>query len=110
MLSENIIGRAANGRFVVARRCIGDKGLAAFNPSLPRRGRVARQCKRAFIAHQFQPVTMATLRQWCFPGQPRKHWHYGSIYEALKRLGARRVGWGVYAVENCIAVAKPLPK
>ena len=109
MLSENIIGRAANGRFVVARRRVGDSGLVAFDPSLPRRGRLVRQIERAFVIGDGR-ASMRELRRWCFPCRPREHWHYADIYSALRRLGAQRIGWGVYAVENCIAVAKPLPK
>jgi len=65
-----------SGRSRIAR------ALAAFNAALPRRGRVITQCKRAFLAHHPDPVTMTTLRQWCFAGQPRQHWQYWSIAPA----------------------------
>jgi hypothetical protein len=68
----------------------------SFNPALPREGRVMRGCRRALIARDGL-VSMRELRSWCYPSQPRQHWHYWSIYEALKRLGAQRIGWGVFA-------------
>jgi len=76
-----------------------DKALAAFNAALPRQGRIERQCKRAFIVSEGQAVSMRELRErWCYPRQPFKHWHTWSIIRALRKLGARRIGWGVYAI------------
>jgi hypothetical protein len=64
--------------------------LAAFNPSLPRQGRLAGQSKRAFLA---QPnPSMRDLCDWCYPGQPRRHWFYINIKRALRQLGAVQIG------------------
>jgi len=72
--------------------------------ALPREGRVQRQTRRAFVAHSGQPLTMSELRQWCFAGQDRQHWHYWSIMRALRRLGATSLGRagrvGIWAI-NC---------
>ena len=68
------------------------KAIAA----LPREGRIRRQTRRAFVARN--PRSMTELREWCYPGQPRQHWHYWSITRALRRLGAQRIGWGMYAI------------
>jgi len=43
---------------------------------------------------------MTQLRSFAYVGQPRQHWHYKWIYAALRRLNAKRVGWGIYAI-NC---------
>jgi hypothetical protein len=72
------------------------KARLSFNPALPREGRVMRACRHALIARDGL-VSMRDLRSWAYPGQSRQHWHYWSIYEALKRLGARRIGWGLYS-------------
>jgi hypothetical protein len=64
--------------------------------ALPREGSTTRQCRRCFIAHDGQ-ATMTQLREWAYPREPRKHWHYWSVYRALMRLNAKRIGWGVYA-------------
>ena len=78
-----------------------DKALAAFNAALPRQGRIARQCGRAFIVSKGQPVSMRELRErWCYPRQPFKHWHAWSIIRALRKLGAQRIGWGIYAIRS----------
>jgi hypothetical protein len=78
-----------------------DKALAAFNAALPRQGRIERQCKRAFIVSDGQPVSMRELRErWCYPRQPFKHWHHTNIRRALDRLGAVRVSWGIYAFRS----------
>jgi hypothetical protein len=74
------------------------RAARSFNPSLPREGRLARQCRRCFVANRV--VSMRQLREWCYPGQARQHWHYSGIYLALRRLGAKRVGWGVYAANR----------
>jgi hypothetical protein len=84
----------------------GLKGRAAYRTrawcraiaALPREGRIGRQTRRALIARH-GIASMRELRDWCFPGQPRRHWHYFSITRALKRLGAQRIGWGVYAAK-----------
>jgi hypothetical protein len=45
-----------------------------------------------------QVVSMRELRErWCYVGQPHQHWHAWSIIRALNRLGAKRVGRGIYA-------------
>jgi hypothetical protein len=59
----------------------------------PRRsGRVITQTRRAFIASGGRPLSMTELRQWCFAGRERRHWHYWSITRALRRLGAISLG------------------
>src|SRR5215472_13832835 len=68
----------------------------SFNAALPRQGAIIRQTRRCFIARD-GVATMRELRSWAYPSQPRQHWHYWSIARALRRLGARRIGWGVYA-------------
>jgi hypothetical protein len=88
---NRVVMRGEGGRFLRASaRSTG--ALAAFNPSAPRLGRVALQCKRAFIAHDFKPLSMRELREWCYPGRPRRHWFYINIKRALRRLGARQIG------------------
>jgi len=67
-----------------------------FNAALPRQGRVIRACRRALIARDGL-VSMRELRSWAYPGQPRQRWHRWSIVRALVRLGAKRIGWGIYA-------------
>jgi hypothetical protein len=62
----------------------------------PREGRIQRAVRRAFIAHN--PRTMRELRSWAYPGRDRQHWHQTNIYRALAKLGARRIGWGAYAI------------
>jgi hypothetical protein len=54
------------------------------------------QIRRCLIAHD-GIASMAQLRSWAYIGQPRQHWHYKWIYAALRGLGARRIGWGMYA-------------
>jgi hypothetical protein len=44
---------------------------------------------------------MRELRSWAYPGHPRQHWHQTNIYRALARLGAKRIGWGIYAIAKC---------
>jgi hypothetical protein len=74
-----------------------NKARLSFNASFQRRGsRVATQIHRCLIAHD-GIASMAQLRNWAYIGQPRQHWHYKWIYAALRRLGAKRIGWGVYA-------------
>jgi len=68
------------------------RALASFDPSLPRVGRVERQLKRAFIAHNYQPLTMSQLWPWAYPGLKRaKHWHRWSVRCALLKI-AKPVG------------------
>jgi hypothetical protein len=75
---------SARSRTATARR--------SFDPSLPRQGRLARQCKRAFLAHNNQPLSMRELREWCYPGRERQHWFYINIKRALRKLGAVQIG------------------
>jgi hypothetical protein len=86
-----------SGELVKRPRSI-DTALAAFNAALPRQGRIGRQVKRAFIVSNGQSVSMRELRErWCYPRQPFKHWHAWSIIRALRKLGAQRIGHGIYA-------------
>jgi hypothetical protein len=73
-----------------------DKALAAFNASLPREGRIARQCRYCLIVNG-GIASMRQLREYCYHARPRRHWHHGNIARTLKRLGAERIGWGIYA-------------
>jgi hypothetical protein len=66
--------------------------LAAFDATLPRQGRLARQIKRAFLAHQPKPLSMRQLREWCYPGRERRHWHYKNVRRSLRQLGAVQIG------------------
>jgi len=76
------------------------KARLSFNAALPREGRVIRACRRALIARDGL-VSMRELRSWAYPGHPRQHWHQTNIYRALARLGAKRIGWGIYAIAKC---------
>jgi hypothetical protein len=76
-----------------------DRARLGFNPSLPREGRIAKACRRCFIAHNGL-ASMRQLRSWAYPARARHHWFYRQIYDALRRLNARRVGWGIYASDN----------
>ena len=78
------------------RRSI-DTARLSFNAADPRTGRLARQIKRAMVIDS-GVVSLKRLRAWCYPGQPRKHWHQTNIYRALKRLGARRIARAIYAI------------
>jgi hypothetical protein len=73
-----------------------DKAYMRVIATLPRRGRIIRQVHRALIAHGGK-ASMRELRHWAYLGKPRQHWHHISIYRALHWLGARRIGWGMYA-------------
>src|SRR6516225_9936437 len=91
---ENRIKKEFGARLRLIRR---QKGLsaratAAFNAAAPRDGRVIVQCRRCFLAHDSQPLSVSKLRLWAFAGRPPQHWHYKSIARALRRLGARRIG------------------
>ena len=80
-----------NNRGAVRRRASIDRALAAFNPSLPREGRIQRQCRRALLVRP--TVTMSELcSRWCYPRRPRKHWFYINIKRALRKLGAEQIG------------------
>src|SRR5262249_56295214 len=76
--------------------------------ALPREGRVQRQTRRAFVAHDGRPLTMTELRQWCFAGKQRQHWHYWSITRALNRLKQSRSA-ALEGQEFGRLVANPLP-
>jgi hypothetical protein len=67
------------------------RALAAFNPRLPRRGRVQRQAERCLIAHN-GIASMKDLRAWCYIGRPFQRWQCWSIKCALRSLGAVQVG------------------
>jgi hypothetical protein len=69
-----------------------DRATAAFNASLPRVGRLERQIKRCFLAHDMQPVSTSALRSWCYPGQPRHRWQLFNVKRTLRRLNAVKVG------------------
>jgi hypothetical protein len=45
-------------------------------------------------------ASMRQLRDWCYPCEPRQHFHYRSIWRGLMKLGARRIGWGIYALRS----------
>jgi len=77
-------------------RSIGTARLS-FNAALPREGRIARQSRRCFLARQ-GVASLRELREWCYPSQERRHWHRTNIYRALRKLGAKRIGWGMYAL------------
>jgi hypothetical protein len=86
-----------------------DRALAAFNPSLPREGRIQRQCRRALLVRS--AVTMAELcSHWCYPCRP---WFYINIKRALRKLGARQIGRanspGRPAIYATSKIALPLP-
>jgi hypothetical protein len=67
-----------------------DKAYQAAIAALRRpNARIIRQCRRAFLIHS-RPTTRQLL-EYCYPGQARKHWHYWSIYRALKRLSVANV-------------------
>ena len=88
--TENNMKEQMETKIERRRRSI-DTARLSFDAALPRLGRVARQCRRAFYAHD-GIATMTQLRQWCFAGQRRQHWHYWSITRALRRLNAVSLG------------------
>jgi hypothetical protein len=66
--------------------------------SLPRpNARIVRQCRYCLIAND-GIASMRQLREYCYFGEQRRHWHYRSIWRALMKLGAQRIGWGIYAL------------
>jgi hypothetical protein len=73
------------------------RARARFNAALPREGRIARQSRRCLLARQ-GVASLRELREWCYPSRERRHWHQTNIYRALRKLGARRIGWGMYAL------------
>jgi hypothetical protein len=75
-----------------ARPRYADRNRMLVVASAPREGRVARQCRRCFIANEFRPVSMTQLREWCYPARPLQHWFYINIKRGLARLGARQIG------------------
>jgi len=68
-----------------------DTALAAFNPTLPRRGRLMTQCKRGLVVNDGMATT-SQLLDWCYCGESRRHWHPNEIRRALRQLGAKEVG------------------
>jgi hypothetical protein len=67
------------------------RALAAFDPTLPRLGRLQRQAKRCLIANDGSATT-TQIRAWCYPGRERQHWHHAEIRRALRKLGAHQIG------------------
>ena len=63
-----------------------DKALAAFNATLPRRGRLIRQLSRCFLV--YSRPTPKQMREYCYPGRKRQHWHHTNIYRALRNIRA----------------------
>jgi hypothetical protein len=73
-----------------ARASIARARAARKPPSAPRLGRVARQAARCLAV--YPSATTTQLKQWCYAGRAHAHWQYEVIREALRRLGAVRVG------------------
>src|SRR5262249_50672491 len=65
-------------------------------PTNPRWGRVMLGARRCLVANE-GIASMRQLKAWCYVGRPHAHWQYEVIREALVRIGAQRIGWGVYA-------------
>jgi hypothetical protein len=76
-------------QLLLRRASIARARLSA-NPTLPRIGRVQRQCQRCLTIHN--PASMTRLKQWCYAGRAHAHWQYEVIREALARLGAKQIG------------------
>jgi hypothetical protein len=68
-----------------------DRALAAFNPRLPRIGRIRRLVSRALIGHD-RPMTTGELRSYAYYDRPRANWQYHEVKCALRRLGAQICG------------------
>src|SRR5262249_46330749 len=77
------------------RRSIERARLSAI-PTNPRWGRVMLGCRRCLIAGD-GIASMRQLKAWCYIGRPHAHWQYEVLREALVRIGARRIRWGMYA-------------
>jgi len=108
-MGGDFFGDFVNNRYgTVTRTASIAKARLSFNAALPREGRIARQCRRCLLIND-GVATMRELRSWAYPGQPRQHWHHTNIRRALKRLGAQRIGWGVYAQPNRSKITSPLP-
>jgi len=75
------------------------KARLSFNAALPREGRIERQSRRCLLARQ-GVASLRELRDWCYPSQERRHWHQTNIYRALAKLGAKRIAWGLYAINH----------
>jgi hypothetical protein len=79
----------------------------SFNPALPRLGRLMRQCQRCLWVHD-GIATSTQLLSYCYPGQPRRHWHHGEVRRALRAIGAKPIGRsptgvgrpGIWALES----------
>jgi len=83
-----------------SRRASIDRARLSFNAALPREGRITRLCRRCLLVND-GVASMRELRERrCYVGQPRQHWHYWSIVRALTKLGAQRIGWGIYAIRS----------
>ena len=95
---------------VTCARRYADRAQMIVVASAPRCGRLARQCKRAFLAHNNQPLSMRELREWCYPGRERQHWFYINIKRALRKLGAVQIGRSptgvgrpaIWALDACV--------
>ena len=68
-----------------------DRARALADPTLPRRGRLKTQAKRALVTHSGQAST-SQIREWCYVGKPYQHWHHTEIRRALRQLGVKEVG------------------
>ena len=78
----------------IGRRYSIARARLSFNPTLDRPGgRVMTQARRCLIAKN-GVATMTQLKARCYAGREHRHWQYEVIREALRRLGARRIGRG----------------
>jgi hypothetical protein len=73
------------------RRLSMARAVQSFNPSLPRLGRIEKQCRRCLLIND-GAATMRQLADYCYPCRPRQHWFYINIKRALRRLGAGAIG------------------
>ena len=86
----NLAGDVGAGVSRRDARRYADRAQMIVVASAPRVGRLARQCKRAFLA---QPnLSMRELIEWCYAGRTRQHWFYRNIKRALRSLGAVQIG------------------
>jgi hypothetical protein len=67
-----------------------DRALAAFNPKLPRRGKIKKGAKRGLIANDGLATT-SQLVEWCYP-RGKQYWHCAEICRALRALGVKEIG------------------